>query len=155
MRAGETQGGFTLLALLAFMAVTTLGLAAAVPRWSHERQREQERELIRIGTAYALALERYREVSPGTARRFPERLEYLLRDPRFVGTVRHLRRLHDDPMALGVGWQVLRDAQGSIIGVHSGSPRAPLSRAATDLRGEPLPDATSYAQWVFRARDLP
>ena len=43
MRAGEFQGGFTLLALLAFMAVTTLGLAAAVPAWSHERQREQER----------------------------------------------------------------------------------------------------------------
>lgn len=155
MRCGERERGFTLPGLLAAAALILLGLSAAAPRWAHERQREQERELIRVGSAYAVALERYRRLSPGHVQRLPTRLQDLLRDPRFAGTVRHLRRLHDDPMVPGMAWMVVRDAQGAIVGVRSRSARAPLAQAARDLRGEPLPRATAYDQWVFRVRALP
>lgn len=155
MRCGEGQCGFALPGLLAAVTVMLLGLGAAAPRWAHDLQREHEHELIRVGSAYAAALERYRRLSPGNVRRLPTRLQDLLRDPRFAGTVRHLRRLHDDPMVPGAAWQVVRDAQGSIVGVHSGSARAPLAQIARDLRGEPLPRASAYDQWVFRVRELP
>lgn len=155
MRAGDPERGFTLPGLLAVVAVTLMGLGTVSTLWSHARQREQEHELIRIGSAYALALERYRRLSPGSARHFPTDLGELVHDPRFVGTTRHLRRLYDDPLRPGRAWQVVRDADGRIAGVHSGSERLPLAQGAVDLRGEPLPPARRYSEWIFRARELP
>jgi hypothetical protein len=123
--------------------------------WSQRLQRERERMLIDIGSRYAMALERYRAASPGGLKRYPQSLDELLLDRRFVGTVRHLRRLYDDPMQPGQPWMAVRNADGEIVGVHSTSTRAPVSTAARDRRGEPLPPARSYAQWVFTARHIP
>jgi type II secretory pathway pseudopilin PulG len=153
MQAGER--GFTLLGLLAAVTVTLLAVQSAVTVWSHVQQRERERDLIRIGSAYALALERYQQLSPGNLKQFPQDLNALARDTRFVGTMRHLRRVYDDPMRPGQPWQILRDAQGRIVGVFSGSDKRPVAEGAADLRGVPLPPGPTYAQWVFRAREVP
>lgn len=156
MQAGNAFcRGFTLPGLLAVLAVSLLGLGAAARVWSQDRQRDQERELIRIGSQYALALERYRQLSPGSQRRFPEQLHELVLDRRFVGTMRHLRRLYGDPLEPGSAWQPVRGADGRIVGVRSASARAPLSQGAVDPRGQPLPAATRYSDWVFQARTLP
>lgn len=155
MHSGDRARGFTLPGLLAVVAITLLGLGTASTLWSHERQREQERALIRIGSAYALALERYRQVSPGSARHYPADLGELVHDPRFVGTTRHLRRLYDDPLRPGRGWRVVRGPDGRIVGVHSASETRPLAQGTLDRRGEPLPPAARYSEWIFRAREWP
>ena len=147
--------GFTLPGLLVTMAILAAGLQAAAAVWSHQLQREQEQRLIQVGSRYALALERYRAASPGGLRRYPTALEELLLDRRFVGTVRHLRRLYDDPLQPGRPLALLRNADGEIVGVYSTSARVPIATAATDLRGQALPAARSYAQWVFQARFQP
>lgn len=147
--------GFTLPGLLVMLAVMAMGLQAAASVWSQRLQREREQRLIDIGSRYALALERYRAASPGGLKRYPSSLDELLLDRRFVGTVRHLRRLYDDPMQPGQPWMAVRNADGEIVGVHSTSTKAPVATAARDLRGEPLPPARSYAQWVFTPRHTP
>jgi type II secretory pathway pseudopilin PulG len=158
MRAGDRRrnAGFTLPGLLAAVTISLLGVQAALTVASQARQREQERELVRIGSAYAIALERYRRVSPGSDRRLPTDLAQLVRDGRFVGTQRHLRRLYDDPLRPGQPWQVERDAEGRIVGVFSASAARPIADGAVDARGLPLPTAAQrYSDWVFRARTTP
>ena len=64
MRAGSArmhagQAGFTYLWLLAAMAVLAIGMAIAGPMWARQAQRERESELLRVGAAYATAIEHY------------------------------------------------------------------------------------------------
>ena len=86
--------------------------------------------MLRIGALYVQALERYRRSSPGTDKRLPLELEELLMDQRFVGTVRHLRRLYPDPVGSTGRWGVVRGEDGRIQGVHSLSEDEPLIEAA-------------------------
>jgi type II secretory pathway pseudopilin PulG len=153
MRRGEPrEGGFTLPGLLVAVTVMLLGLQSAAFVWSQQEQRERERELLRVGGLYAEAIERYRDMSPGSVKTYPAQLQELLLDTRFVGTVRHLRRLYDDPVQPGRVLESVLNAEGRIVGVRSTSTAAPIARAPTDLRGESLPAALAYSQWQFLAR---
>jgi type II secretory pathway pseudopilin PulG len=147
MRAGSR--GFAYVWLLAAVAVFGAALAAVGPLWAEEAQREREDELLRVGRLYAEAIDSYHRRSPGTTKRYPARLEELLFDTRFVGTVRHLRVLYPDPMAKGGAWTLLRATDGSIIGVASTSDASPLRRVAVDLGVVRLDAASRYADWRF------
>lgn len=153
MRRGDSrEGGFTLPGLLVAVTVMLLGLQSAAFVWSQQEQRDRERELLRVGGLYAEAIERYRDMSPGAVKAYPAQLQDLLLDPRFVGTVRHLRRLYEDPLQPGRALESVRNADGRIVGVRSSSAASPIARAPMDFRGEPLPAASSYSQWQFLAR---
>lgn len=151
MPTGER--GFTLTAVLVLLALSMLGLSMAGPMWSQQVQRERERDLVRIGGLYAQAIARYRAASPGSAKLYPQQLEELTRDGRYVGTMRHLRRLYPDPMLPGQPWAVIRNLDGRIIGVRSNSLVQPLGQGIIDERGLPLPAALRYADWQFLAKD--
>ena len=119
MRRGEA--GYTFVAVLVLLAVCMLGLSIAGPLWSDAVKREREHELKRVGTLYAAALENYRDTSPGTAKQFPQQLDALLHDNRYVGIRRHLRKLYADPTQPNEPWGLVLDEQQRIRGVYSTS----------------------------------
>lgn len=141
--------GFTMPALLLLVMLLSLAAATTGPLWSHTERRDRERELIRIGSLYADALTAYRQASPGTTRQFPERLEELLLDQRFVGYRRHLRRLYPDPLQPGTPWGLLRDEHGRIVGVHSLSEKMPIAQSPALPSGYRLNPASRYTDWKF------
>ena len=154
MRAGSQRPGgrgFALLLVLALVAVSSLAVAVAGPAWSQQLRREREHELWRVGLLYAQALQSYRDALPGSVRAYPMTLQELVRDPRVSGVMRHLRRLHPDPLAPQRPWGVVRDEYGRIVGVYSLDERAPLAAGPVALADRTLPAARRYADWKFMA----
>lgn len=146
MRHGEWARhprGYTLVWVLASVALVSLGLAAIGPRWADRQQRERELELMRLGSLYAAAITRYRQSAPGTLKQYPATLEHLLADPRYPGTVRYLRKLHPDPLKPERPWGLVRADDGGIKGVFSQSDEQPFQRVA----------ANRYREWLFVAKE--
>lgn len=130
-KSSETQRGYTYLAVLLFIALTGLGLASVAESWSHARQREKETELLWIGNQFAQAIGLYYERSPGGLKRYPESLEDLLEDRRFLTKQRYLRRIYADPMTGKTDWELLQAPGGGIMGIKSRSTARPLGRMAS------------------------
>jgi type II secretory pathway pseudopilin PulG len=160
MRAGELgpaiehrrSRGYSFVAVLALLALCMLGLAVAGPIWSQQIKREREQELLRIGNLYAQAIASYYNAGPGSLKQYPQRLEQLLADTRFVGLRRHLRSLYPDPVNPGQPWGLVLDGQQRIVGVYSRSEQAPVAEGARELSSVSLPAAHQYADWKFIAR---
>ncbi len=140
MSSGRRQRGFTYLCALLLVAVIAAGLAAIAELWSHARKREKEAELLWIGNQFKQAIGLYYQRSPGTVKRYPEKLEDLLEDRRFVTTQRHLRRIYIDPLTGKTEWGLIVAQGGGITGVHSLS-------TANSIRS--IESATTYADWKF------
>ena len=142
--------GIAYLALMIAIAIIGLVAANAVQLGAVHGQRDSEEELLFIGTEFQRALNRYADTTPAGLARAPRTIDELLRDPRYPGVVRHLRRAYADPMTGQPDWVWVRDAQGQILGVHSASERKPLRTSGFDaslvhLDGE----KASYREWVF------
>lgn len=140
MTACRQQAGFTYLAILFVVAVTGFGVASVGETWSHARQREREGELLWIGNQFKQAIGLYYERSPGGMKRYPEKLEDLLEDRRFLTTQRYLRRLYPDPITGQADWDVIAAPGGGIMGIKSRSNSRPLG---------PLSPASRYANREF------
>ena len=140
MTSGKNQHGFTYLTALLLVAVMTTAVAAAVEAWSHARQREKEAELIWIGNQFKQAIGQYYQRSPGTIKRYPQKLNDLIEDRRFVVVQRYLRRVYVDPMTGKTDWQLIRAPMGGIMGVHSASPGSAMRLRDSSLR---------YVDWKF------
>ena len=151
MRVGRhrAQRGFTFVAVLLLLALCMLGLAVAGPIWSAQLKREREQELLRVGAMYARALASYRDASPGSLKQYPDRLEALLLDTRFVGVQRHLRSLYPDPMNPGQPWGLVLDADKRVLGVYRLSGEPPVAQGPLDLGSVVLPPAQRYSDWKF------
>lgn len=150
--AGRFQGGWVLLALLFILAALGTGMAALGTMWTTAAQREKETELLFVGEQYRRAIESYQRRGPGAERPYPPSLEVLLQDARFPMPVRHLRRLYPDPMTGRPEWGLVRDDQGGILGVYSLSEGTPMKTAGFAPAQEGFEAATSYREWVFKAR---
>lgn len=145
MLSGErSQRGFTYLAALILVALMGGGLAAYGEMASHAQQREKEAELIWIGNQFREAIGLYYQRSPGMVKRYPETLEALLDDRRFLTRQRYLRRLYVDPITGSADWGLVPAAEGGIKGVHSPSVGTPIG--AADAKGRP---GGSYREWHF------
>jgi len=148
------QRGFTYLGVLLLTLLLSLTAAVAGAVWQLAAQRERERELLFVGQQYRDAIEQYlRRTPPGTspvARRLPRQLADLLQDPRFPGTVRHLRRAYPDPMGPAAEWGLLRSVDGGIAGVYSTVARVPIKRSNFPA-GMAFANARSYRDWRFVA----
>lgn len=134
------------------VAFAAAAASMVVSRWSDELRREREQDLLRIGNDIAGAIAAYRDASAGSARKYPPQLEDLLEDRRAFGTVRHLRRIHPDPVTRAP-WGVVRSPDGGVMGVYSASEDAPMRRLATSLEHVDLAAAVRYAQWQFVPRE--
>ena len=76
----------------------------------------------------------------------------LLEDTRGGGLRRHLRKLYADPVSGGRDWGLVRQADGSIIGVYSQSTDRPLRRDGFVMGSLQIPAADRYQDWKFIAK---
>ena len=144
----RAHAGFTYIGVMIFMAILAMVSAAVLAVGAALQRRMNEEELIFIGAQFAEAFKSYFEASPAGQRNYPAKLEELLRDPRYPGVRRHLRRIYVDPMTGKAEWGVI-PAPGGIVGVHSLSQRAPLKVAGFEPAFAPLSGRTSYVEWKF------
>jgi type II secretory pathway pseudopilin PulG len=144
------QPGFTYMGVLIMVAVTGIALAGASQYWSTIVQREREAELLYRGDQIRRAIATYYAAGlSGDQPQYPRSVEDLLRDPRYPGIRRHLRKPYADPMHPGGEWQWVRDGTGRIKGVYSQSPLPPLKKTGFDLEYREFQKAKTYADWRF------
>ena len=142
------EKGTALLTVLVLVVIVGLAASAASQSLKALMQREREAELLWRGLQYRQAIGRYYSVKSGAQQMFPAKLEDLLRDPRFPGTVRHLRRLYVDPVT-GADWELVKDPAERIIGVRSTSDLEPFRKASFPKGLENLEGKTAYREWEF------
>ena len=149
-RACQTaQGGFTYLWLLFVLAISAAGTAAVGELWTVQVQRSKELDLAFRGQSIVAALESYRAASPAGTACAPLSWEELLQDQRSTVTLRHLRKPYANPFAANGEWELLKDAQGRMLGVKS---RPPAARLVTVMptAGKAVATAAVSGSGVFQ-----
>lgn len=147
-RTGRGQRGFTYLAALVIVALLGGGLAAYGELEAHARQRQREAELKWIGNQFREAIGLYYQRTPGAAKRFPERLEDLLEDRRFLTPQRYLRKVYRDPMTGTREWGLVQAPEGGIAGVYSVSATRSIGTFSPGPMATIAGNAT-YRDWRF------
>lgn len=142
------ERGAALLTVLVLVVLVGLAGSMAGQALSGLMQREREAELLWRGQQYRQAIASYYNVRHGAQQMYPAKLEDLLKDPRFPGVVRHLRRLYADPMT-GKEWELVKDPAEKLIGVRSTSDQQPFRQAGFPKGLENLEGKTSYREWEF------
>jgi type II secretory pathway pseudopilin PulG len=132
----KAEAGYSLVALLAAVAVMMIMMAAAVPSWRYVMRNDREEELIAHGGEIADAIARYQKRN-GNA--LPPSLEALVKG-------RFLRRAYKDPMTKHGQWRLIRpgDALGGAPGPGGPGRPTPTPPAAT-----PRPSAFSQPGQVM------
>lgn len=148
VRARQRQAGVTYLWMLFLVFVMGLGMGKALDVYALTQQREKEAELLYVGDVYRQAIQAYYLGSPGGQRRYPQKLEDLLLDRRFITVKRHMRRLYPDPVT-GRPFVALQAPDGGIWGVASPSERQPVKVAGFPEQYEAFATAASYRDWQF------
>lgn len=138
------QRGLVLLALLIALMLMSIALAGALDVWSLQRHREDERQLLFAGDQYRKAIVRYYRL----ARVYPQTVDDLLDDNRFVKPAHHLRRAYPDPITGQNDWAFLwRDDR--FFGVYSNSDQATVKRAGFPTRYMDFEGEETYRKWKF------
>jgi len=120
MQAGKgQQTGFTYLVLLFSIAILSVGLSTTGVIWSTESRLAKQRETEFIGQEFVRAIESYYYATPGEVKSYPQTLDDLVKDTRFLFTRRHLRKIYPDPFTQQKDWELIKLPQGGIIGVAS------------------------------------
>lgn len=138
--------GFAYLWTLLMVAFMGVGLTVAGDLYATAKRRDQERELLFIGHEFRNAIASYYKANGRN--QYPQTLDELLKDPRFAGATRHLRRLYPDPVTGKAEWALVL-VQGRIAGVHSLSARQPIKQDNFDDDDAGLRQKAHYADWVF------
>lgn len=141
--------GFFYLVLLAAIAAMGIVLATAGEVWHMALKREKERELLFIGDQFRRAFNLYDLHTPGNSSRNPRSLEELLKDPRYPGVQRYLRKIYADPITGSAQWGLIKGPDGEIFGVHSLSEDEPLKKSGFSLVDAKFEGRTKYSDWVF------
>lgn len=164
--APRGQGGFGYLWLLLAMALIAAGSGTLLELQQTVARRDKEKELLWIGRQFVAALESYRSVQSYEAgsmqgssnaasdpRYYPGSLEELLKDPRFPGTKRHLRRIFADPVMGKTEWGLIRRSE-RIVGIHSLSSNKPIKQDGFEPNEVSFAGAEHYSNWIFAAPQL-
>lgn len=149
MRTFKYSAGFTYLALLFFVAIMGAVMAATGMLWSTAQLREKERDLLFVGNEFRKAIASYYEQTPGTVKRYPHSFDDLLKDNRFLASVRHLRRVYADPMTSTRDWGIVRAPDGGIMGIYSLSNEPTIKRSGFRKRDAVFEKSEHYAEWRF------
>lgn len=144
----DRQRGASLLLLLVVVSLLGLAAAKAGQTWQAIMQQAREAELLWRGEQYLRAVKSFYAVKHGAQQMFPNSLDDLLKDPRFPGTVRHLRRIYADPMT-GGEWELIKDPAERIIGVRSTSDLEPFKKDGFSKELDDLKSKSSYREWEF------
>jgi len=150
MRSGSRPGGFAVVALVVLVAVMGIAAACALKLGAVRERRAREAQLLEVGSAFSEALKSYAEATPRGAQREPMALEDLVRDPRFPGVRRHLRKIFADPLTGRAEWGIVQSERAAgIIGVYSLAPGRPVKIGNFDAAHEAFAGAASYRDWIF------
>ena len=139
------ERGFTYVIAMFAVAIAGVLLAAGSEVWAQSRQREKEKELLFVGAQFREAIRLYYERTPGTVKRYPQKLEQLLDDRRYLSLQRYLRRIYKDPMTGSSQWGTVAAPGGGIMGVYSLSDKAPIKSANFDSKNEGLAGVSHYS----------
>lgn len=155
MATSKRQCGMIYVALL--LAVALIGGVSAVGLKVAQtiQTRQAEAELLAIGLEFRNALQSYAEATPNGVPPAPESLAELLRDPRYPGVRRHLRRIYHDPLTGKTDWGIIRGPDRRIAGIHSLSTGATFKRDGFPGELAALAGKESHDQWVFSITDTP
>lgn len=142
--------GFTYLGLIILVAIIGLVGAASLKVGALMQRAAAEEELLFIGAAFSDALRSYAAATPPGQPQQPPTLQELLKDPRFPGTRRHLRKIFVDPITGKAEWGVMYvgDKQG-VLGVYSLSDAAPLKVGNFDARFLNMENKSKLSDWKF------
>lgn len=142
--------GFTYLSALIVVVVSGIALIGASEYWSTITKREREQELLFRGDRIRKAIGSYYEAAPaGRPHTYPGTLQDLLKDPRFMKLVRHLRKVYPDPMTKDGTWGLVLAAGGGIKGVFSKSTEKPLKVGGFPAEYQAFERAKRYSDWKF------
>ncbi len=145
----RNQHGFTYLGLLFAVAMVGVALAATGMLWATQRQREREQELLFVGDQIRQAIGSYYERSPGLVKRYPAKLDDVLKDNRFINVQRHLRQRYVDPVTGSREWGLVMAPEGGVMGVYSLSTGTPIKRAGFAEVDAAFAGASRYSDWKF------
>lgn len=147
-QALRRHSGFTLVGVLILVAIFSVVATATVTAGVTLQRRAAEEELIFVGMQYRNAFKSYYESATG-AQRFPNRLEELLRDPRFPGVKRHLRKVYADPLSGKSDWGTIAAPGGGIMGIYSLAGGTPIKVALFPPEFADFEGKATYADWQF------
>jgi LPXTG-motif cell wall-anchored protein len=147
---GSSNAGFTYLGLIILVAILGLVGGASLKLGSLLQRAAAEQELLDIGAAFSDALQSYAAITPKGQPPQPLTLQELLKDPRFPGPRRHLRKIFVDPVSGKAEWGIiyLSDKAG-VIGVYSLSQARPLKIANFDARFLDFENKEHLSEWRF------
>jgi len=142
--------GFTYLSLIIVVAIIGMVAASAIKLGSVLQRSRAEHELLDIGTAFSDALKSYADATPQGMPPQPPSLKELLKDPRFPGTRRHLRKIFVDPMTGKAEWGIVYLGEKSgVVAVYSLSEARPVKIANFPLRYSGFEGKSSISEWKF------
>ncbi len=140
------HGGFTYIGLLVAVAIIGIVLAAAGTLWSIAAQREKEADLLFIGHQFRAAISRYYAVN---GFRYPRELADLVSDEGSAVPRHFIRQVYRDPMTGEADWQIIRAADGGVMGIASRSNAKAIKRANFTQLDAGFKDMESYSDWQF------
>lgn len=154
----QDENGFTLVILLAMIALSTIAMAVIAPTWKFIVTLDKEKELVFRGNQYAQAIIRYKK----RFNRLPLKLEELLK-------YHMIRKLYKDPIT-GYDFELifftpggnkreselneaqrraLRDEEpgGSSMGIYG------VVSTSSEVALRPYKDKERYNEWEFIAEE--
>lgn len=154
VRPHRREAGFTYVGLVVFVAILGMVGAATLKVDGLLRRAAAEQELLEIGAAFSAALRSYAAATPKGFTPVPPTLQDLLKDPRFPGTRRHLRKMFVDPVTGGTEWGIVYQGdQVGVLAVYSLSQARPLKVANFDARFPHFENREHLSEWKFSAAE--
>ena len=146
----RNRSGFSYLGVLILVAVMSISLVGTGRYWSTIVKRELEAELLYRGNRIREAIASYYNNPPGGQNKtYPRKFSDLLKDPRYPGVKRHLRKWYTDPMNREKDWVYIMDASQRLKGVHSAHEGTPLKTGNFPKDYSEFEQAQTYADWTF------
>lgn len=143
------QKGFTYMGVLFAVAIIGVSQALIGSVWKTAQQRENEEQLLFVGSQFRKAIGLYYERTPGVVKRYPNSLEELLEDNRYIVPQRYLRRVYKDPMTNKTDWVIVSAPGGGIRGLHSAANRNPFKQGNFKAANIAFINSKNYADWKF------
>ena len=151
-RTSRNEAGFTYVGLVFFVAMLGLVGAATLKVDALLRRAAAEQDLLEIGAEFSEALRSYAAATPRGYPPVPPTLQDLLKDPRFPGTRRHLRKIFVDPVTGKSEWGIVYQGDKvGVLAVYSLSQAQPLKLANFDARFQNFENKEHLSEWTFTA----